>query len=61
MWWAVPRALTGPALPVRRVRADDREPVDAGAWFTRVPAVAQVLRDGWDRAAPERYLRRLDH
>lgn len=35
-------------LPVRRVRADDREPVPAGAWFTRVPAVAQVLREGWD-------------
>ena len=35
-------------LPVRRVRADDREPVPAGAWFARVPAVAQVLRDGWE-------------
>ncbi|QZN85834.1 AAA family ATPase [Cellulomonas sp. C5510] len=43
--------LTGPALPVRRVRADEREPVDAGAWFARVPAVAQVLRDGWDLGA----------
>lgn len=43
--------LTGPALPVRRVRADAREPVDAGAWFARVPAVAQVLRDGWDLGA----------
>jgi len=40
--------LTGPALPVRRVRADDREPVPGGAWFARVPAVAQVLRNGWD-------------
>ncbi|WP_203669338.1 AAA family ATPase [Cellulomonas pakistanensis] len=38
----------GPALPVRRVRADDREPVPPGAWFARVPAVAQVLRDGWE-------------
>jgi predicted ATPase len=30
------------------VRGDDREPVPAGAWFARVPAVAQVLRDGWE-------------
>ena len=40
-----------PALPVRRVRADEREPVDAREWFARVPAVAQVLRDGWDLGA----------
>jgi predicted ATPase len=37
-----------PRLPVRRVRADEREPVPAGAWFARVPAVAQLLRDGLD-------------
>jgi predicted ATPase len=43
--------VTSRDLPVRRVRADDREPVPAGAWFTRVPAVAQVLRDGWDLTA----------
>ena len=38
----------GPALPVRRVRADDREPVPPDAWFARVPAAAQVLADGWE-------------
>lgn len=37
-------------LPVRRVRADEREPVPGTAWFSRVPAVAQVLREGWDLA-----------
>lgn len=35
-------------LPVRRVRAHDREPVPRSAWFLGVPAVAQVLRDGWE-------------
>ena len=30
-------------LPVRRVRADPSAPVPRGAWFTGVPAVAQVL------------------
>ncbi len=43
--------LTGPALPVRRVRSDDHEPVPGCAWFARVPAVAQVLRDGRDLGA----------
>lgn len=38
-------------LPVRRVRSDDREPVPDGAWFVGVPAVAQVLRDGWELGA----------
>jgi predicted ATPase len=37
-------------LPVRRVRADEREPVPGAAWFARVPAVDQVLREGWDLA-----------
>ncbi len=38
-------------LPVRRVRRDDREPVPDGSWFAAVPAVAQVLRDGWELGA----------
>lgn len=33
--------------PVRRVRRDDR-PAPDGEWFARVPAVAQVLAEGWD-------------
>lgn len=37
-------------LPVRRVRLDEREPVPDGSWFAGVPAVAQVLRDGWELA-----------
>lgn len=35
-------------LPVRRVRAHPSAPVPRGAWFARVPAVAQVLDDGWE-------------
>lgn len=35
-------------LPVRRVRADPAAPVPRGAWFARVPAVAQVLDDDWE-------------
>lgn len=38
-------------LPVRRLRADPAHPVPADAWFRRVPAVAQVLRDGWALSA----------
>ena len=34
-------------LPVRAVRVQDREPVPRDVWFTHVPAVAQVLREGW--------------
>ena len=34
-------------LPVRAVRVQDQEPVPAEAWFAQVPAVAQVLREGW--------------
>ncbi len=39
------------SLPVRRVRGDGGDPPDTASWFTRVPAVAQVLRDGWPLAA----------
>jgi predicted ATPase len=49
VWWGVP--VTFSTLPVRRVRADDREPVPDDAWFRRVPAVAQVLADGWELGA----------
>ncbi|GEL46726.1 ABC transporter, ATP-binding protein [Cellulomonas hominis] len=35
-------------LPVRRVRAHPAAPVPRGAWFADVPAVAQVLADGWE-------------
>ena len=34
-------------LPVRAVRVQDQEPVPSDAWFAQVPAVAQVLREGW--------------
>lgn len=34
-------------LPVRAVRVQDQEPVPTDVWFTQVPAVAQVLREGW--------------
>jgi predicted ATPase len=34
-------------LPVRAVRVQDQEPVPQDAWFAQVPAVAQVLREGW--------------
>jgi predicted ATPase len=37
-------------LPVRRVREHDRDPAPRDAWFAQVPAVAQVLRAGWDLA-----------
>ncbi len=39
------------SLPVRRVRGDGGEPPDPASWFLRVPAVAQVLRDGWQLSA----------
>jgi predicted ATPase len=47
----VPRAALVPvtsftSLPVRRIRRDEG-PVPETEWFTRVPAVAQVLREGW--------------
>lgn len=38
-------------LPVSRVRAHPQEPVPPGAWFAQVPAVAQVLREGWPLSA----------
>lgn len=34
-------------LPVRAVRVQDQEPVPTDVWFAQVPAVAQVLREGW--------------
>src|SRR3954447_3658663 len=34
-------------LPVRAVRVQEQEPLPTDAWFTQVPAVAQVLREGW--------------
>ena len=37
---------SGP-LPIRAVRVQDQDPVPADVWFTQVPAVAQVLREGW--------------
>ena len=35
------------SFPVRAVRVQDQEPVPRDVWFTQVPAVAQVLREGW--------------
>ncbi|MGV8979331.1 MAG: AAA family ATPase [Cellulomonas sp.] len=37
-------------LAVSRVRGDTDHAPPAGAWFTQIPAVAQLLRDGWDLA-----------
>lgn len=37
-------------LAVRRVRGDTNEAPPGGAWFSEVPAVAQLLRDGWNLA-----------
>lgn len=34
-------------LPVRAVRESADEPAGRGDWFTGIPAVAQVLDDGW--------------
>ncbi len=46
MWWA--GVVDRRPLPVRRVRQRSADPADPGSWFARVPAVAQVLREGWD-------------
>ncbi|AEE47536.1 AAA family ATPase [Cellulomonas fimi] len=35
-------------LPVRRVPPSGGVPDDDGAWYLRIPAVRQVLTDGWD-------------
>ena len=36
-------------LPIRRVEADLVDP-DAVVWYLQIPAVRQLLRDGWDLA-----------
>ena len=44
LWWGgrVPFPL-----PVRAVRESADEPARRGDWFTGIPAVAQVLDEGW--------------
>lgn len=44
-WWTGGVTPTTP-LPIRRLRQDERTDPD-GEWFARIPAVAQVLREGW--------------
>ena len=45
LWWGGP-VPTYP-LPVRAVRESPDEPAQRGDWFAGIPAVAQVLDEGW--------------